>query len=39
MGFRHAHIAASHSSGGVVTSIVQDLLGNAMFVAHYGRPK
>ena len=28
------------SSGGMVTSIAQDhLLGKAVFVAHYGRPK
>jgi Raf kinase inhibitor-like YbhB/YbcL family protein len=30
---------AAHSSGGMVTSVVQDhLLGKAVFIAHYGRP-
>jgi len=31
---------APESSGGMVTSVVQDhLLGKAVFIAHYGRPK
>jgi Raf kinase inhibitor-like YbhB/YbcL family protein len=31
---------AAESSGGMVTSVVQDhLLGKAVFVAHYGRPR
>lgn len=31
---------AAESSGGMVTSVVQDhLLGKAVFIAHYGRPK
>lgn len=31
---------ARESSGGMVTSVVQDhLLGKAVFIAHYGRPK
>jgi len=31
---------APQSSGGMVTSVVQDhLLGKAVFIAHYGRPK